>query len=86
MVVPVVVARGARHKYVCIIRCDLPHYPTRSDSCFITMSTLPCLVLFLSSSPFKRMVRNHPDRKRKSADRYPFLTMRHNDRRTTYRN
>lgn len=36
---------GARHKYVCIIRCDLPHYPTRSDSCFITMSALPCAFL-----------------------------------------
>lgn len=53
----VVVVRGARHKYVCIIRCDLPHYPTRSDSCFITMSTLPRPVPFLRS-PFKWMARN----------------------------
>lgn len=43
------VVRGARHKYVCIIRCDLPHYPTGSDSCFITMSTLPPFLLV----PFK---------------------------------
>lgn len=55
--VVVVVVRGARHKYVCIIRCDLPHYPTRSDSCFITMSTLPRPVPFLRS-PFKWMARN----------------------------
>lgn len=65
-VVVVVVVRGARHKYVCIIRCDLPHYPTRSDSCFITMSTLPRPVPFLRS-PFKWMARNH--RSSPSADR-----------------
>lgn len=71
----VVVVRGARHKYVCIIRCDLPHYPTRSDSCFITMSTLPCLVLLLSASrpiqvdgskPFRSSVRDLRAASRKS--------------------
>lgn len=63
----VVVVRGARHKYVCIIRCDLPHYPTRSDSCFITMSTLPCCssCSFPPPVPFKWMARNPFDLRRR---------------------